>query len=112
MPLYDHFRLPISQMLPWSTLHAGWASNLVEDLNVNWLPPGFVAGERSYSGKHPEIDIATWEQPLVARAESGGNGPAATATAAYTVPEPDATVALKDELPPETDILIHGPNRT
>lgn len=112
MPLFDHFRPPVSDALAWSTLHAGWASNLVEDLNENWLPDGFVAGERSYSGKHPEIDIATWEKPVVARAGTNSHGATSTTTAVYTVPEPDVTTALKDELPPETSIQIHGPNRT
>jgi Protein of unknown function (DUF4058) len=111
MPLRDHFRPPVSQLLSWATLHAGWAASLVENLNGRWLPAGFVAGERSFSANHPEIDIATWETPLVA-APVGGNGAAtATAAAVYTVPEPDHTAELREDLAPTTDILIHDENR-
>jgi hypothetical protein len=100
-------------MLPWATLHAGWAASLVENLNERWLPSGFVAGERSFSANHPEIDIATWETPAIASAPSGGNGSAtATAIAVYTVPESDHTAVLRDELVPSTDILIHDQYRT
>jgi hypothetical protein len=113
MPLRDHFRLPVSQLLSWTTLHAGWAASLVENLNQRWLPAGFVAGERSFSGKHPEIDIATWETPAIAQPAGGANGSAiATATSVYTVPEPDHTAALRDEIAPSTDILIHDEYRT
>jgi hypothetical protein len=112
VPLRDHFRPPVSHLLPWATLHAGWAASLVENLNGRWLPAGYVAGERSFSGNHPEIDIATWETPLVA-APAPGNGPAtATAVAVYAVPEPDHTAILREELAPATDILIHDENRT
>src|SRR5204863_504006 len=62
MPLRDHFRPPVSQQLPWSTLHAGWAAQIVVHLNERWLPAGYVATERSFSSKHPEIDIATWRE--------------------------------------------------
>jgi len=113
MPLRDHFRPPVSQLLPWTTLHAGWAASLVENLNGRWLPAGFVAGERSFSAKHPEIDIATWERPIVAQPPESGNGAAtATATVVYTVPEPDHTAVLREELLPSTDILIHDQYRT
>jgi hypothetical protein len=113
MPLRDHFRPPVSQLLPWPTLHAGWASSLVENLNQRWLPAGFVAGERSFSGKHPEIDIATWEMPAVAQPAGGTNGPAtATAPSVYTVPDPDGTATLREEVAPSTDILIHDEYRT
>jgi hypothetical protein len=112
MPLRDHFRPPVSQLLPWPTLHAGWAASLVENLNARWLPAGFVAGERSFSSKHPEIDIATCEMPSIIQ-PAGGNGAAtATAAAVYAVPEPDHTAMLRDEVLPSTDILIHDQYRT
>jgi hypothetical protein len=113
MPLRDHFRPPVSQLLPWATLHASWAASLVENLNQRWLPAGFVAGQRSFSSNHPEIDIATWATPSIAQPPGGGNGAAtATAFAVYTVPQPDHTAMLRDELVPATDILIHDQYRT
>lgn len=110
MPLRDHFRPPVDEDLPWSTLYAGWASNLVEDLNENRLPDGFIAAERTYAGRIPEIDIAAWEKHSVP-GPTGGNGTATLAVTAAVV-APDFTGVLKDNAVEETTIHIYAKRRT
>src|SRR5438552_2931927 len=94
MPLLDHFHRPLVDEISWTTLHAGWATRIADDLNDRWLPKEFIAAEIATSGLHPEIDIATYEKPTIPRAEPR-NGPAvATLThATWQVSEPTATFA-------------------
>jgi Protein of unknown function (DUF4058) len=93
MPLHDHFRPPISDFLPWESLHANWAMRIADRLNRRWLPEFFQALEHIHVGTNLEIDVATFERPM--RSPLGAaNGPA-TATAEpqlWSPPEPAATV--------------------
>jgi hypothetical protein len=81
MPLLDHFHPPLSEEFAWTTIHAGWAGHITEDLNNRWLTADYVAGEFAMSGSHPEIDIATYEQAAAAPAGRPGDG-TSTATLA------------------------------
>jgi hypothetical protein len=92
----------VDRLLPWTSLHAGWAGCIAERLNLHWLPERFVARERVYSGGHPEIDIATFHQPGLAkgpRAPSGDGTPPP-----YVVPAPAATVVTKSK--PDLDVRV------
>jgi hypothetical protein len=79
MPLLDHFHPPLLNFIPWTTLHAGWATRIADDLNERWLTRDFIAAEIATSCLHPEIDVAAFERPSVAQAPAPGDG-AATAT--------------------------------
>jgi hypothetical protein len=81
MPLLDHFHAPLENELAWTTLHAGWATRIADDLNDRWLSEDYLAAEIATSGVHPEIDVATYEQPTVSRTGARPNG-ATTATLA------------------------------
>lgn len=74
MPLLDHFHAPLADAISWTSLHAGWATRIADDLNERWLTREFLAAELATSGLHPEIDIATYEQPSVSLAAEPGNG--------------------------------------
>src|SRR5262249_19944967 len=93
MPLMDHFHPPLSRRLPWTTLHAGWAVRIADNLNDRWLSPGFVASEYATSAAHPEIGIATYEDPRAAPPAPGNGPPVASAAApAWAAPAPVVTV--------------------
>ncbi len=62
MPLRDHFHPPVKALLEWDTLHSGWASNVTEALNTQWLPPEFIAKEHRHGEGRLEIDVATYER--------------------------------------------------
>ena len=40
--LFDHFKPPIDDVRPWTSVHARLASQLSDNLNEN-LPPGYFA---------------------------------------------------------------------
>jgi hypothetical protein len=110
MPLFDHFRPPVSKVQGWSTIHAAWAGKIVDRLNDRLIPMGFLAGERVASINHAEIDIGTWESATRPRRKSAPNGRTATLDAppaAYTAPEPDATAELRADFSLTTAIRIH-----
>jgi hypothetical protein len=62
MPLFDHFRPPIKNRLPWESLHSGWIAGLAERLNT-LMPPEFVALDRMRIDGGLEIDIGAVEEP-------------------------------------------------
>lgn len=74
MPLLDHFHAPVADEISWTSLLAGWATRIADDLNDHWLPREFLATELATSGLHPEIDVATYEKPEVACATTDKNG--------------------------------------
>jgi len=45
MPLLDHFRPPLEDAIPWTTLYAGWVTRIADDLNKRWLLQEFIAAE-------------------------------------------------------------------
>jgi hypothetical protein len=86
MPLRDHFRPPVGQLLPWESLHSGWISRLTERLN-ELLPDGFVALDTVRVGGRLEIDVGTFEgEDRGPATGANGAGGVAVAPAVYTPP--------------------------
>jgi len=82
MPLYDHFRPPLSLRRHWHAFHNAWSTYLASHLN-DQLPQGYFAEANVQFGI--EIDVATWEE----------EGPAPTgAVAGWTAPAPTQTVPV------------------
>src|SRR5207249_9972190 len=65
MPLFDHFRPPLSQRRHWDSFHGAWAEAMARHLNQSLLPERFVAEARVKFGGQVEIDvgIAVWTVP-------------------------------------------------
>jgi hypothetical protein len=63
MPLFDHFRPPVENDLPWDSLLSGWASYLATALNQRWLTRDFLALEHTHVGPYVDIDVSTCERP-------------------------------------------------
>jgi hypothetical protein len=63
MPLFDHFRPPVENDLPWESLLSGWASYVTTALNQRWLTRDFIALEHTHVGPYVEIDVSTFERP-------------------------------------------------
>jgi hypothetical protein len=89
MPLLDHFRSPVSERLPWTSLHTGWMAELARTLNRD-LPPNYLALESVRIGQGLEIDIATLESQLFQNGHSGIS--TLTTTQTYTPPLATATI--------------------
>src|SRR5438132_8013039 len=97
MPLRDHFRPPIDDLIPWEGFHTGWPMVIVQSL-VRKLPRRYIAIPGAHSGALAAIDVATFERdaadPLSAEA---GNGNGGVATAVWAPPRP--TLAVATDLP-------------
>jgi hypothetical protein len=90
VPLLDHFRPPVRNVLQWNSFHSAWLTVLAADLNEH-LPPQFFAEPSARFGI--EVDVAALE-----RLGDDGSGwtPSYTAPpAAATVPFAVATDALE-----------------
>src|SRR5947209_16687259 len=97
MPLLDHFHPPLEDEIPWTTLHAGWATRIADDLNERWLTRDYIAAEIATSGLRPEIDVATYERPTVALAAppaGNGGGVATLARPKWEVADPALSFAV------------------
>jgi hypothetical protein len=92
MPLFDHFRPPLSLERRWESFHAAWSGSLADALN-RVLPAGYFAEEQTHAGAGVEIDVATRESGAGSVAP-GGNGPATATLAApvWSPPAPAVTV--------------------
>jgi hypothetical protein len=117
MPLRDHFRPPIEDLLGWDTLHSGWAANITELLNERWLPPEFVAKEHTWGGGgRLEIDVATYERahaPVPAGPSRASNGPA-TVTLPQLYAPPVPTLTMPGVFPDHFEVRVfntEGGNR-
>ncbi|HWE01377.1 MAG TPA: DUF4058 family protein [Tepidisphaeraceae bacterium] len=105
MPLRDHFHPPISDFIPWESLHGTWPALMALALNEK-LPSRYIASPRIHLGTAFEIDVATLmhDRNDLARApdEEGG-----VATAVWAPPQP--TLALKTEFPEQDayEVLVH-----
>jgi hypothetical protein len=65
MPLRDHFHPPLYPRHRWESFPSNWATRIADALNDRWLPATFIAEEYTHGGTHLEIDIATYEQPML-----------------------------------------------
>jgi hypothetical protein len=103
MPLLDHFHPPLSERRPWASFQTTWASALVDALNQDVLPPGYIALEQVHPGAALEIDVATFTDPVAS--SSDGNG--GTATAPRTVWTPaTAPLIFPAAFPPSAAVEI------
>lgn len=95
MPLLDHFHPPLQRIRHWEGFHALWAAQLVEHLNLELLPSGFIAESQIHVGGRFEVDVGTFEaadRPYLGPPVRGG---AALAEApAQVVPPPSATMPI------------------
>lgn len=106
MPLLDHFHAPLADEVPWTTLHAGWATRIADDLNEHWLPREYLAAELATSGLHPEIDVATYEKPAVARSAADNNGGGVATLAPPTWEVAQATLSFAATFPEVIEVRI------
>lgn len=106
MPLLDHFHAPLADEIPWTTLHAGWATRIADDLNERWLSREYLAAEIATSGLHPEIDIATYEKPSVSLATAADNGGAVATLARPTWQVADPAISFGVTFPEVIEVRI------
>jgi hypothetical protein len=105
VPLRDHFRPPVENIVPWEGFHGGWPMVIVQELRKR-LPPGYIATPRVHLGSQMEIDIATFEsESPVSWRRSGTDGGVATAVWAPATP----VVSVETTLPDfdEYEVLIY-----
>lgn len=97
MPLRDHFRPPLDQILTWEELHGQWPAVIVQQLRKR-LPPGYAVGPRVHSGSQIEIDVAAFErgEPHSPAGAREGNGGVAVAARAPPQPSLDVETTLPD----------------
>ena len=62
MPLLDHFRPPVSDVMPWDEFHPGWTVRIADQLTLI-LPDEFRALESVKASGGYEIDVATFRRP-------------------------------------------------
>ena len=109
MPLRDHFRPPVDDIVSWEEIHSQWPAVIVQSLRKR-LPPGYVAGPRVHAGSQVEIDVAAFEKVEdVSWKHDGGNG--GVAVAAWAPPAP--SVAVETTLPDfdEYEVRIYDARR-
>lgn len=105
MPLYDHFRMPVAQTLPWETLHSSWATRLADSLNDFWLPKQFVALEDTHTGPKGAIDVLTLDKGVTVSA-TAGNGEGGVATLPQVWAPPAALLAIPTVFPDRFEVRI------
>ena len=67
MPLLDHFHPPLSDGQFWESFHSLWIAAMVEQLNGNILPQGYLAQAQVHIGGWFEVDVATFETAPLAQ---------------------------------------------
>jgi hypothetical protein len=107
MPLFDHFHPPLEDEVPWTTLHAGWATRIADDLNERWLTSDYLAAEIATSGLHPEIDVATYEKPSVSLAAAPGDGAGVATLARPTWQVADPVLSFAVTFPEVIEVRIY-----
>jgi hypothetical protein len=97
MPLRDHFRPPLDELLSWQELHGQWPAVIVQQLRKR-LPPGYAVGPRVHSGSQIEIDVAAFEKDEQSSPQRTreGNGGMAVAVWAPALPSLDVETTLPD----------------
>jgi hypothetical protein len=111
MPLRDHFRSPLNDLMPWEGVHGQWPAMIVLTL-ARRLPRGYVAAPRIHSGAFVEVDVATFEKGVLGPPSGGadvGNG-GGIATAVWAPPRP--TLAVVSDLPAPDEYEVRVYDRT
>ena len=94
-PLNDHFRPPLSKLLPWEQFHGQWPGEIVRELN-EVLPPQYRAAPTVHLGREAEVDIGTFEAQPPLRADHVQGETGGAAVAVWTPAEP--TLAVETDL--------------
>jgi hypothetical protein len=109
VPLRDHFRAPLNDVVSWEEFHGQWPATIVHQLRKQ-LPPGYAAGPRVHAGSQVEIDVAAFERD---DASSGVNSSddGSVATAAWAPATP--SVAVETEVPDydEYEVRVYDAKR-
>ncbi len=61
MPLLDHFRPPVSQLVKWESLHSAWATHIADAVNDRLSPPWRAEPGATFG---IEVDVAGIERQL------------------------------------------------
>ena len=98
MPLRDHFRPPVDNLIAWESFHLAWPVAIVDRLR-RLLPRRYRAVPGAHSGASAEIDVATYESEtgdvlLAGNGEHNGGG---VATAVWAPARP--TLSVVTDLP-------------
>lgn len=105
MPLFDHFRSPLSERRPWESFQTTWASCIADLLNEDGLPEGYIALEHVRAGAPIEIDVGTFSSDI----PSEGDASSATSTLPTTVWTPAAPpLQLPATFPPTCTVEIRS----
>ncbi len=104
MPLRDHFRLPLSDLHPWESFHAAWATEIMRTLNRHVLPPNCFAAAQVHVGSRVEIDVATFQQGqgVFSGATEGNGGGVAVETWA----PPATSLIMPAVFPDEIEVQV------
>lgn len=106
MPLFDHFRPPVEDDLPWDSLHSAWATYLATALNQHWLTRDFIALEHTHVGPYIENDVGTFERPAPPVGPSTSNGGGGVATLPGVYAPPRALTAIPVAFPDRFEVRV------
>jgi hypothetical protein len=109
MPLLDHFRPPLRNVLQWNSFHSAWLTALAADFNRE-LPPRFYAEPSTRFGI--EVDVAALER-MSDPSAVGDYGdwaptysaPAATATVPFAIGTDALEVLVYEDYPGEIRLV-------
>jgi hypothetical protein len=118
MPLRDHFRPPMDQLMSWDGVHGGWPMKIVDHLGPR-LPGRYVAAPHIHLGSSIEVDVATFDRPGGQEPEpfpgsdEGGGMATATATMTATWAPPKPTLAIMADVPhaDEYEVRVYDTRR-
>ncbi len=106
MPLFDHFRPPVEDDLPWDTLHSAWATYIATELNQRWLTRDFTALEHTDVGPQAEIDVGSFQRPAPTGDPSRSNGDGGLATLAEVYAPPRPLTAIPVVFPDRFEVRV------
>ncbi len=103
MPLRDHFRGPLADLISWEELHSLWPGLMVLRLNAI-LPPEYRSGARVHVGTAIEVDVATFEHESPVESGNGASGGVAVAWAPAA---PALLLETEEPTPPEYEVRVY-----
>jgi hypothetical protein len=106
MPLFDHFRPPVEDALPWDSLHSAWATYIASALNQRWLTRDYIALEHTHVGPQVEIDVGTFERPAFPITSTMNNGGGGVATLPEVYVPPQALTAIPAVFPDRFEVRV------
>jgi hypothetical protein len=110
MPLRDHFRSPVDDLVPWESFHACWPVVIVQNLRRS-LPRRFTALPRVHSGSQIEVDVATFEGDDLRPYANVANGHGGAITAVWSPASPTFVIETDQFLLDEYEVRIYDTKR-